>query len=53
MGVKQRMRLFDIVDNEVDDLLISTQYFPSSSGAWPVLSMGVAPEAIVKKKSWI
>jgi hypothetical protein len=30
-------------------LLISNQCFPSSSGGRPVLSMGVAPEAIVEK----
>jgi hypothetical protein len=33
--------------------LTSNQCFPSSSGARPVLPMGVAPEAIVEKKSSI
>jgi hypothetical protein len=46
----------DITDEVVDDIVDDSsdhQCFPSSSGARPVLPMGVAPEAIVKKNSSI
>jgi hypothetical protein len=49
MGVKSEFICLIFLTMKSMILLIHNQYFPSSSGARPVLPMGVAPEAIVKK----